>query len=78
MLEPLKRNRFLAGLVIATAIGAAFCLAFYFNLLYSMHLQTGDFLFRTANLHQTTGPEEKIVIVGIDDESLEQLGRFSL
>jgi len=77
VLEPLKRNRFLGGIVIATAIGAVLCLAFYFDLLHSMQLRTGDFLFRAPNLDQRTGLEEMIVIVGIDDKSLDQLGRFS-
>ena len=73
-----KRKRFLTGLVVAIAIGAAFCLAFYFNLFYGLQRQSSDFLFQAANLYQGTGPEEKIVVVGIDDKSLEQLGHFSL
>ena len=72
-----KRRRFLAGLVVAAAIGAAFCLVSHFNLLYGMQLQSSDFLFRAANLNPRTEPEKNIVIVAIDDKSLEKLGRFS-
>jgi adenylate cyclase len=73
-----RRRRFLFGLAVAISIGVAFSLAFCFNLLYTMQQQSGDFLFRAANLYQKSEPQEKIVVVGIDDESLEQLGRFSL
>ena len=76
--RPFKRKRFLVGLVIAGVIGAAFCLAFNFSLLYGMQRQSSDFLFRAANLHQSHEPETEIVVVGIDDKSLEQLGHFSL
>ena len=73
-----KQKRFLVGLVIATTIGAAFCLAFHFDLLYSLQRQSSDFLFRAAEMGQSTEPQEKIVVVGIDDKSLEKLGHFSL
>jgi len=78
MVGRLKKKRFIIGLFVAIVIGAAFCLAFHFNLLYSMQLQSSDFLFKAAGLERGTAPEEKIVIVSIDDKSLEQLGRFSL
>jgi len=74
----LKRKRLLAGSAIAAIIGFAFCLAFYFDLLHTVQQQSSDFLFRAANLYQGTEATEKIVVVGIDDKSLEQLGRFSL
>ncbi len=73
-----KRKRFLFGLAVAATIGAVFCLAFYANLLYSVQRQSSDFLFRAADLQQSSKPEKRIVIVGIDDKSLEQLGHFSL
>jgi len=78
MLWASKRRRFLVGLVVVAAIGAAFCLAFYLDLLYSVQRQSSDFLFRAANLYQGTETPEKIVVVGIDDKSLEQLGHLSL
>ena len=72
-----KRRRFFAGLLTATAVGVAFCLISQFNLLYGMQLQSSDFLFRAANLLPGAEPEDKIIIVAIDDKSLEQLGHFS-
>ena len=74
----LKRERRLfTGLFVAAAIGVAFCLIAHFGLLHGIQLQTGDSLFKAANLNPQTGPEKDIVIVGIDDRSLEQLGNFS-
>jgi adenylate cyclase len=73
----LKRNRLLAGLAIAAAIAAVFCLAFHFDLLYGLQQQSSDLLFPVANLYQEKMPEGKIVIVGIDDKSLAQLGHFA-
>ena len=73
-----RRRRFLFGLAVAMSIGVAFCLAFGFNLFYAMQQQSNDFLFRAANLYQKSAPQEKILVVGIDDKSLEQLGRFPL
>jgi len=72
-----KRRRFFAGLLTATAVGVAVCLISHFNLLHGMQLQSSDFLFRAANLNPRTDPGKNIVIVGIDDKSLNQLGRFS-
>ena len=77
MLYLLKRNRGLVGLSVAAAIGAVFCLAFHFDLLYQLQQQSGDLLFQAANLYREKEPEEKIVIVGIDDKSLAQLGHFA-
>lgn len=77
MPQILKRKRFLVGLVVATTIGAAFCLVFNFNFLHRMQLQSSDFLFQAADLYQQAEPEEKIVVVGIDDKSLAQLGHFA-
>ncbi|MFC1929640.1 CHASE2 domain-containing protein [Chloroflexota bacterium] len=49
----------------------------HLNLLYGAQLQSGDLLFRAANLQQKTELEDKIAIVAIDDKSLEELGHFS-
>lgn len=59
-------------------VGVACCIAFQFNLLYTMQLRGADFLFRMPYIDQGIHPEDKIVIVAIDDKSLEQLGHFSL
>ena len=73
-----KGTRFLVGLVVDSTIGLALCLVFNSRLLYGMQLRSNDFLFRAANLYQGAETAEKIVVVGIDDTNLEQLGRFSL
>jgi adenylate cyclase len=78
MLQLLRKRRFLVGLAVAISIGVAFCLASCFNLLYTMQQQSADFLFRAANLYQETKPQEKIIVIAIDDKSLEQLGHFPL
>jgi len=72
-----KKRRFIVGVLIATAIGLVFCLACHFNLLYGAQLKSNDFLFGTASLHPEAEPE-KIVIVAIDDKSLDELGHLSL
>ena len=65
------------GLAVAVCAGAACCIAFQCNLLYTTQLRSADFLFTTPYIDQSTDSEDRIVIVAIDDKSLEQLGRFS-
>jgi len=65
------------GFTIAAIIGATLCLAFQFDLLYSMQQRSNDFLFQAANIYHESEPEERIVIISIDDKSLAQLGHFS-
>jgi putative nucleotidyltransferase with HDIG domain len=72
-----RKKRFLTGVITAAAIGAAFCLFFHFNLFSGMQLHGSDSLFKAANLHPAAEPDERIVIVAIDDKSVEQLGCFS-
>lgn len=74
---PSKKRRLLSGLIVAAVIGAALCLAFAADGLLRVQLQCGDLLLRAGNLHQAAAVNEAIVIVGIDDKSLEELGRFS-
>lgn len=74
----LKRKRYLSGMAIAIVIGLTGCLAFNSELFYSLQRQSSDFLFRTAAGQKATSSEEKVVIIGIDDKSLEQLGHLSL
>jgi len=73
-----RKRHFLTGLAIAACIGIACCVAFQLNLLHGMQLRSTDFLFRTPYIDQTTNSADNIVIVAIDDESLNQLGYFSL
>jgi adenylate cyclase len=72
-----KRKRFITGLMTAIAVGLIFCLISHFNLLHGINLKSNDFLFRAEDSNPGADPDEKIVIVAIDDKSLEQLGRFS-
>jgi len=72
-----RKKRLFNGLVIAIIIGLAFCLVFYFNLFYGIHLQSNDFLYRTADSNIKADTDNKIIIVAIDDKSLAQLGNFS-
>lgn len=72
-----RKGRFFTGLLVAAVIGVAFCLISHFSLFHGVQLQVGDSLFKAANLHSGTDPAQDIVIVAIDDNSLEQLGNFS-
>ena len=71
-----KRKRVPVGLIVAFSIGVAFCLAFSFGLLHTSQQRSGDFLFQAAKLYQKAEPDDKIVLVGIDDKSLGQLGHL--
>lgn len=71
-----RRKRFITGLLTTVAVGLAFCLISHFNLLHGIHLQSSDFLYRAADSNPRADPDNQIVIVAIDDKSLEQLGRF--
>ena len=71
-----RRKRFLTGLVMALCIGGVICIFSYFNLLSSLQLRTGDLLFLSEKISPGSPANNKIVIVGIDDKSLTQLGQF--
>jgi adenylate cyclase len=71
-----KRKRTFTGLGIAAVIGIVLCLAFSFNLLSRMQLQSSDFLFKVGGASSAAGSAERIVIVGIDDKTLQELGHF--
>ena len=71
-----RKRRLLAGLLIGAGIGAALCMAFGLNLLSGVQLQSSDFLFKAADLNRSIEQEGKVVIVAIDDRSLDQLGHF--
>jgi adenylate cyclase len=72
-----RKRRFIRGLLTAVAIGLVSCLGFHFNLLHEIHLQSSDFLYRASDSNPRADPDNKIVIVAIDDKSLDQLGHFS-
>ncbi len=75
---PARKRRLIVGLAVAASIGLAFSVAFCAGLLHSMQLQSSDLLFRATTLYQAGESDDRIVVVSIDDKSLEQLGHFSL
>jgi adenylate cyclase len=78
LLGPPKRKRNIYGLMIAILTGAVFCLLFEANCFSSLQLQSSDFFFKSASYQEKNNANNSsIVIIGIDDKSLEQLGRFS-
>jgi adenylate cyclase len=72
-----KKRHFLLGVGIAISIGAIFCLLFSADLMHSIQLRSNDVLFQTGSYHQASQTDKSIVVIGIDDKSLDQLGRFS-
>lgn len=72
-----RKRRFFTGLLMVAALGIAFCLISHFSLLHGIQLQISDNLFKAANLNPGADPAKDIVIVGIDDKSLDKLGQFS-
>ncbi|MBI4304615.1 MAG: adenylate/guanylate cyclase domain-containing protein [Chloroflexi bacterium] len=70
-------KRFLAGIAVASAIGIAFSVASTFNLFQSLQRNSSDLLFKAAAASREAEPEETIVIVAIDDRSLDELGHLS-
>jgi adenylate cyclase len=69
-----RRKRLFTGLTIALGLGIAMSLAYSFSVFsLNLELRTGDLLFQP----QAQDPgASKIVIVGIDDKSLADLGQF--
>jgi len=74
--ELLRRKRVLTGLVVALVVGVIACLGFAFDFLHTAQQRSTDFLFQAANLYQSAEAEDTVVIVGIDEESLEELGHL--
>ncbi len=70
------RRRFFVGMAIALSFGAFLALAFHFNLLHTLQQRGSDLPFQAARLEQQPAYNESIIIVGIDDKSLEKLGYF--
>jgi adenylate cyclase len=71
-----RKKRYLTGMLIAFLMAIVCCIAFQFNLFYGMQLRSTDFLFRTTSNQAVIPQENEIVIVAIDDKSLDQLGHF--
>ncbi len=71
-----RKRRFLIGLTVGICFGGVLCLTFWLNLLSDLQLQSSDFLFKVGNMRQSADSAQKVVIVGIDDRSLAQIGHF--
>jgi adenylate cyclase len=72
-----QRKRLFTGLLIAVSIVVVFSLSAQFNLFNGFQLKLGDNLFKAAGLSPKAEEEDSIVIVAIDDKSLDSLGNFS-
>lgn len=72
-----RKKRFITCLVATAVIVVIFSLISHFSLLHGLQLQFGDSLFKAAGLNSGTTTNENIVIVAIDDRSLEHMGLFS-
>jgi adenylate cyclase len=72
-----KKNRLYTGLLIALTVGLAGCLINCFQLFHTIDQRTGDLLYRGQVSGNLQNSAKNIVIVAVDDASLEELGRFS-
>ena len=70
-------RRLLVGLTVAICTGILSCLALQLNLFNSLQLYAGDILLKTDGITEHHS-SNKVVIVAIDEKSLDQLGRFAL
>ena len=75
---PPKRKRYIGGLTIAALVASLFCLLYGLNAFITFQMQSNDFFFKPSSYQGSESPSQnKIVIIGIDDKSLNQLGQFS-
>jgi adenylate cyclase len=72
-----KRKRLIEGLLTALIVSLICCLISYFQLFHTLNQQSTDLLYRGQDSNYSIDTAKKIVIVAIDDASLEELGRFS-
>lgn len=78
MIAGLRKQKYLRqGLIITAVIGVFLCLAFNFNVFSGSQLQSSDFLFKAETVYEADGMAKDIVIVGIDDKSINEMGQFS-
>jgi len=76
MVRALRRKHVLVGILISLIIGVAFCIGFFFSLFHTTQQRSSDFLFQAATLHQKAETDDKVIIISIDDKSLEQFGNL--
>ncbi len=72
-----RRKRLLRGMAIAVCVAAAFSLAYSLGLFWGIQLQSNDFLFQAGSMGDGDASEEPVMIVGIDDRSLDELGHLN-
>ncbi len=72
-----RKRRFVTGMVVAACIAATLCLAHSLGLFWGVQLESNDFLFRAGGLGGSPEPVEAVVVVGIDNESLDELGHLA-
>lgn len=72
-----RKKRLFTGLLIAVTIAVLFSLASQFNLFHGFQLRLSDSLFKAAAISPGADEEDYLVIVAIDDKSLDELGKFS-
>ncbi len=70
-------KRYIAGFLITVGIVAVLCTFAGLNFFHGLRLQSSDFLFRAAGNSGVSEQSKNIVVIGIDDKSLEKLGRFT-
>jgi len=71
-----KSKRYIYGLIVTISIGMVFVIAFILNLFNGIQLKSSDFLLRIPNGNQTE-LSDRIIIIGINDQSLNDLGHIS-
>jgi len=76
-MKSLNTKRYVTCFFVTIAIGAGLCVCAGLNLFHGLQLQSSDFLFRAAGNSGTSEQSGTIVVIGIDDKSLEKLGRFT-
>lgn len=73
---PLRNRYFALGLAASLGIGIIISLFFASDLLYGWQQRSYDIFFQTTT-SRSVEPDDQIVIIGIDEESLNKLGRIS-
>lgn len=72
-----KRKRFFTGLYVSACIGLLLCIALWFDLFSGLQIRSTDYFFKVGSIDKHSDSVERIVIVGIDDKSLDKLGQIS-
>jgi adenylate cyclase len=76
-MKSFKIKRYVTGLIVTSIVAITLCACLASNLFYGLQLQSSDFLFRAAKSNEMTSLSKTVTVIGIDDKSLEKLGRFT-